>query len=942
MLFVTASVNAQQAKDYFTRHMDRDYYLRDSAEFPGEWHGRGAEMLDLKGQVDKQSYFRLCDNLDPRTGEPLTPRTKANRRVLYDFTFNSPKSVTLAYELGKDERIMTAFHDAVSETQDEMENEMKVRVRAQGRDENRPTCNMVWAGFTHRTARPVTEDGVSLPDPHLHYHALGLNVSYDPVERRWKAGQFETLVRHKGYYQAAFLSRLAKKMTALGYGVERDGKSFRIVGIDPELCGLFSRRTEIIEEKARELGITNPEVKAKVGVWTREAKPEEQMDIRELRKEWLKRITEGQRDAIVKARLGRQTAALDAQEAVDYALSHCFERQSTETHKNLLKTALTQSFGKAAPEDIRNEVMERGDILHREWGGQHYVTTEDVRAEERNIIDFVREGRGTRSKLGGGKTRSLDPALSQQQQDAALVILNSRDRVTELKGRAGTGKTRMLLSTVSAITAAGNEVYAFAPSADAAAELQSAGFGEAATVERLLIDQQMQEKVHGGVLLIDEAGLLSVKDAKRLFDVAKKENARVILVGDTKQHTAVTRGDALRILEKNADLLSGTLKENRRQITEGYRKAVEDIAEGDTLSDDGRTRLRAGIEALDSMGAIVESQGEDRYRRIAQDYVAATSSPNPRGGDKSALVVSPTHKEADHLTSAIREVLKESGRLSRDEREFTVLRPLKLTEAERTDFANYHPGAIIQFHQSVNGFNRREKVRVVNAGLKAVRVMRAGGREAILPFTEASKFQVYQPETLSIAEGEKLRITQNGNVPDARAAMKGGKTRLNNGAIYDVAGFTDAGDIRLTNGFVIPKDYGSLAHGYVVTSQASQGKTVDHVLVALGSESFACANREQFYVSVSRGRESVKLYTDDKEAMMEAVQSTSARLSATELMEAQNAELVHQRATARRRLAELHHTRRSQNQRRVRNAAYDLVQALNRHQQQKGITHGRH
>jgi hypothetical protein len=102
--------------------------------------------------------------------------------------------------------------------------------------------------------------------------------------------------------------------------------------------------------------------------------------------------------------------------------------------------------------------------------------------------------------------------------------------------------------------------------------------------------------------------------------------------------------------------------------------------------------------------------------------------------------------------------------------------------------------------------------------------------------------------------------------------------------VYQVEGFTRGGDIKLTNGFIVPKNYGGLTHGYVVTSHASQGKTVDVPLVALGSESFAAANREQLYVSLSRGRENVRLYTDDKAAMLDAVKGSSARLSATELM----------------------------------------------------------
>jgi hypothetical protein len=103
--------------------------------------------------------------------------------------------------------------------------------------------------------------------------------------------------------------------------------------------------------------------------------------------------------------------------------------------------------------------------------------------------------------------------------------------------------------------------------------------------------------------------------------------------------------------------------------------------------------------------------------------------------------------------------------------------------------------------------------------------------------------------------------------------------------VYEVEGFNRQGDIKLSNGFVLPKDYGGVTHGYVVTSHASQGKTVDVSLIALGAESFSAATREQFYVSVSRGREAVRLYTDNKAAMMDAVQSSAARLSATELMQ---------------------------------------------------------
>ncbi len=882
MLFITPAKNAKEAKDYFTRHMaTSDYYLRDAAEFAGEWHGLGAELLGLEGRVDKESYFKLCENINPKTGEQLTARTKSERRVLYDFTFDAPKSVTLAYELGGDERIMDAFRGAVKDAMSEMESAMKVRVRTNGRQEDRASANMVWGEFIHRTTRPL-EDGTC--DPQLHCHAVTFNATWDPAEERWKAGQFADIVRDKGYYQAAFHSRFAERLGKLGYGIERDGNSFRLAGISRETEKKFSRRTGIIEAAAERLGITDAKAKGRLGARTREKKNEYQPSLRDLRMEWAERLDHGERDSISQARRGRQTTSLSAKEAMEYALSHCFERGSAIPEKRLLQTALAQGVGAANVNEVK-EQLARDDVIRRERLGQRWITTKAVLKEEIDMIDFVREGRGRFKRLGGPKPARLDPELSKEQRTAATVILNSSDRVTALKGGAGTGKTRMMQATVKAIEASGKKVFTFAPSAEASrGVLRSEGFENAETVERLLIDPKKQREVHGGVIWVDEAGLLSVKDMKRVMDVAKEQDARVVLSGDSGQHAGVYRGDALRILENDSGLKTATLSEIRRQTNENYREAVAAISHGDTLRRDGRTGIEAGFDKLDKMGAIVEVDGDGRYEQIAKDYARITSEYKGKKL-KTALVISPTHAEGEKVTQAIRQELKSQGKVTGPERKILSLKSLNLTEAQRGDALEYAPGMVVQFHQNARGFKRGERITVLGENDKAsVKIARADGTEDLLPLSEARKFQLYEQADVTLAKGDKIRMTQNGFALGKKGVLGRDKKQVNNGATYEVEGFTREGDIKLSNGYVLPKNYGGLAHGYVLTSHASQGKTTDVALIALGSESFSAANREQFYVSVSRGREAVRLYTDDKEAMQDAIKESGARLSATELV----------------------------------------------------------
>src|SRR5690606_218156 len=112
MIRVSQQNSAAGAKRYYAT---ADYYI-DGQELVRQWGGKGAERLGLTGTVGKAAFEQLCDNLDPRTGQPLTVRTRTERTVGYDFTFSVPKSVSLLYALHDDRAILEAFRSSVDET----------------------------------------------------------------------------------------------------------------------------------------------------------------------------------------------------------------------------------------------------------------------------------------------------------------------------------------------------------------------------------------------------------------------------------------------------------------------------------------------------------------------------------------------------------------------------------------------------------------------------------------------------------------------------------------------------------------------------------------------------------------------------------------------------------------------------------------------------------
>jgi len=844
MLRIRQNKHVAAAKNYYSA---ADYYS-EGQELTGRWRGEGAKRLGLSGDVMQAQWDALCDNLHPQTGQRLTGRTDADRTIGYDFNFHVRKSVSLLYSLTRDERLLDAFREAVEVTMQDMESEMATRVRKDGKNEDRQTGNMVWGEFIHFTSRPVG----GIPDPHLHAHCFVFSKTLDPVENEWKAGQFRNLVRDAPFFEAVFHSHLAGRLAQLGLPIERTKKGWELGGLDQPLIDKFSRRTKQIEDKAKEKGITSADAKAELGAKTRERKAKN-LSFPELQETWRGWMTPQELAALkgLEERTGGDAEPADSSascRAIEHALEHSFERKSVVPERQLLALALKQSVGQANVAAVLDAAKQNDSLVVGFRGGRRMATTRGVLLEETKLVQFARKGRGRCAPLASGQRPLKREWLNESQQKAVAHLLGSHDRVILLRGAAGVGKTTLMQEAVEAIEAGGKKVLAFAPSADASrGVLRSDGFTEADTVARLLVDEKLQHEAAGEVIWIDEAGLLGTRTLGQVFDLAEKLDARVLLTGDRKQHGSVERGAALRLLEEEAGLVPAEVKDIKRQSGE-YKEAVRALSDG---------RSAEGFDRLDALGWVRELPAAERYAQLAADYAEAV------GEGKTTLVVSPTHAEKDRITRNIRRSLMEAGLVGREEREVVQLTSAQLTEAERSDAMNFLPGDVLQFHQNAKGFRRGQRLQV--------------GRADELPLEHARRFQVFHQERLRLAAGDLVRITHNGQTKD-------GEHRLDNGAIFQVRGFDDAGDIILSNGWRIDKDWGHLDHGYVVTSHASQGKTVDRVFIGQSAVSLPASSREQFYVSASRARERVTVYTDDKAALREAIGQTDARLTATEFV----------------------------------------------------------
>ena len=169
-------------------------------------------------------------------------------------------------------------------------------------------------------------------------------------------------------------------------------------------------------------------------------------------------------------------------QALNHAIAHVFERKSVVPEHELLNVALSHRLGEVDLPALKAAVKHSPDLVKTERG----FSTPQILATELDLIQTVNAGCDAVAPLHPG----YRPAdwLGEDQRRAIYHVLRTSDRITGLRGLAGSGKTTALRELVAACKEAKIEPLFCAPTAAATDVLRKEGF-EAKTLQSLLLSK---------------------------------------------------------------------------------------------------------------------------------------------------------------------------------------------------------------------------------------------------------------------------------------------------------------------------------------------------------------------------------------------------------------------------------------------------------------------
>ncbi len=868
---VAQAENYYEADDYYTRDLDD----ADTGTSSATWYGKGATALGLTDDFNQSTFQQLLHGEGPN-GESLHARKidPDHHRAATDCTFSAPKSVSIAALIQGDSRVLAAHDQAVRTALSILETryaQTRIR-RPQGERERVTTGNVVAAIFRHETSREQ--------DPQLHSHCVLINAT-QLDNGQWRSLSNEAIVAHQKLLGEIYQNELAYQLRQHGYDITPTATGqFELTGYGAELLNTFSTRTKQIEtylekweQKLTETGGAplHRSQQKQATLDTRRRKTSVPRSV--LLTGWAETI---QVQGLTLPEMPTQdidlsqTSQTSAHAAATLGLDHAAERESVFKQAKAERFALEHGLGQQRFADLHQALQHHPNRIVID---DQRLTTYTALDRERETIQMMVGGQGQVDPIAtlDEVNQQLSDALSRTpgQREAILLSATTCDRIIAWQGVAGSGKTHSLNLYARIAQDQGYDVTGYAPSAQAANVLHQDTGISTDTVAHLLHtpdpepSQLNRSSRKSPIWIVDEAGLLSAKDAHALLQKAEIHQARVVLVGDTRQLSAVEAGNPFKSLQE-AGIQTAILNQSRRQQTEALKTAVHYIAEGN---------IPTGIQQLDEAGLIQTVSLDDRVSALAQDYLSLTPAQR-----KKTLILSGTNDDRLAITQKLRHALQQEGRLEWDRFTLQSLRPKDLTQAQARYVSHYAIGDVIVPVRNYprHGLERHQRYTVTAIAPTHNHLILQAPNGQTLTFNpvHCARKTSYRIQQLPIAIGDQLRWTRNDRDLGIRNGQQFTITALNDQGQAQI--LTADGTTRSLN----LRGHQYIDYGLVSTTYSSQGKTAERVLMAADST----LTQEAFYVAVSRAKRHLTIYTPNKDDLLRTAQRSRANQNASDYL----------------------------------------------------------
>ncbi|MEM8673214.1 MAG: MobF family relaxase [Cyanobacteria bacterium P01_G01_bin.67] len=838
------NVNAELAKTYF----EKGYYQK------GRWFGQGAASLNLTGEIEAHdAYNNLLDGQSPDGTQSLMGRKikGTKHRAAIDCTFNAPKSVSLQALVSGDSRLIEAHRQAVNQTLELMESRYaQSRILKKGQPRQVvSTSKLAVAQFDHIETRDL--------DPHLHTHCVVMNVT-QRGDGQWRSLHNDAIYRQQKLLGMVYQHNLAKELMKLGYQVKaKQHGQFEIAGYSKQDLESFSkRRQQILAETGEGASVLERNI-----AWGNTRVKKEVVSPSELKEKWQQEASQlGVQFVSPNPTPVSQTSTMGPHKVND-AISHCEERAVAFRLEDLEKFLLN-SGQPIKIESLDKTITQNSSLINVSDNLSRRYTTEAALQRELATIRLMLEGKNQQHPICPQPLikKTLDPiSLTEGQHEAISTALSTRDGVMAWHGVAGAGKTYALNHFTNLAQQNGYHIKGFAPSAEAAKVLGNEVGIKADTVASLLYSKPSQPVETNQIWLVDEAGLLSAKAAYELLQRAKAEKARVLLVGDTRQLSAVEAGNPFKSLQA-AGMTTARMNQSLRQRIPELQTAVDLISKGE---------IDAGFGLLNQANCLIEVTEEEKINQIVSDYLKI-----PQADREKILVLAGTNAERLAITQSIRQGLKKKGFLGEGVK-ITQLKSKDLTRVQMRFTHHLEIGDLVSpvFDYKQRQLSKGKLYEIIDKDVDTLTLSDSTGN--IFKVDPLFEKAVYHSSDIEIAPGDRLKWNKN----DRKQGRRNGQ-EFTVKAIEGTTATIEYKDGKQdTFDLSVPQH---LDYGLVSTTYSSQGKTAERVLISADYT----IGKESFYVAVSRVKSDLKLYTSDLDNLLELAKASRAKENPLELLRA--------------------------------------------------------